>query len=175
MQRQKRLPRSDEKHPCTNANMMLHPTPRINHLPAPEEAHTGLLHLGPGGDIKRSLSPPCPACLLFPLERQRWVREWRLASGSATLCGVHIDYTCHRRLAGAVYSDSWQHRARWITAPARLSPATSSLGSAEGCLGGETCFSSSLCHRCSFYFTSTHHSCVRSWGRLSGILWHSRQ
>lgn len=89
---------------------------RINHLSL-LHSYSGLLHLGPE-ETSNVLS--LPACLLFPLERQRWVREWRLASGSATLCGVHIDYTCHRRLAGAVYSDSWQHRARWITAPARL-------------------------------------------------------
>lgn len=80
-----------------------------------------------------------PTCLLFPLERQRWVREWRLASGSATLCGVHIDYTCHWQLARAVYSDSWQLRARWITAPARLRPATSSLGFVKG-VWKATCF-----------------------------------
>lgn len=73
-----------------------------------------------------------PACLLFPPERQRWVREQRLASGVATLCRVHIDYNCHWQLAGALRSDSWQHRARWITAPARFQPTTSSLGCAKG-------------------------------------------
>lgn len=86
---------------------------------------------GHRGDIKRAL-PARPPASCFPPERQRWVGEWRLASGIATLCRVHIDYTCHRQLAGAARSDSWQHRVRWITAPARFRPTTSSLGCAEG-------------------------------------------
>lgn len=104
-----------------------------------------------------------PACLLFPLERQRWVREWRLASGSATLCGVHIDYTCHWRLARAVYSDSWQHRARWITAPARLWPATSSLGFIEGVWKARCFFFSFL------FFISLFFVTGRVWVYLSTV------
>lgn len=100
---------------------------RINHLPAAEARRAA-----PSRPQRRHQTrSPCPPASCFPPERQRWVREWRLASGIATLRRVHIDCTCHWQLAGAACSGSWQRTARWITAPARFW-TTTSLGCAEG-------------------------------------------
>lgn len=89
---------------------------RINHLPAAE-----VRRAAPSQPQRRHQTrSPCPPASCFPPERQRWVREWRLASGIATLRRVHIDCTCHWQLAGAARSGSWQRRARWITAPAEV-------------------------------------------------------
>lgn len=100
---------------------------RINQLPAAE-----VRRAAPSRPQRRHQTrSPCPPASCFPPERQRWVREWRLASGIATLRRVHIDCTCHWQLAGAACSGSWQRTARWITAPQRFW-TTTSLGCAEG-------------------------------------------